>query len=300
MTSVVAQNAGPVGVWTWTLDPRPHAETVELARLVESLGYGALWFKEDFGRDGLAAASVLLAATERLVIANGVASMYARDAVAMRSAQRVLGEAHPGRHLLGVGVSHAAHVEARGQRYGSPVDTATRYLQTMREAAFISPEPAVPTLTLLAALGPRMLDVAARHADGVHAFGITPGHTRAVRAALGPDAFLAPVAPVVLDDDVERGRVTARAYVGLLAGLENYRRAWRRLGFGDEDLAGGGSDRLVDALVAVGDEDVVSARVAAHQDAGADHVAIQFLSADLQTPPAAAWTRYAARLSARG
>jgi probable F420-dependent oxidoreductase len=284
---------GAVGIWTWTLDPRPITEVTALARLVEQLGYGALWFKEDFGREALTTAALLLSATDELTIANGVASMYGRDATAMRSAQQALAEAFPGRHVLGVGVSHRPHVEARGHVYRAPAATATEYLTAMRAASFISPAPEAPSLTLLAALGPRMLQVAAAYANGAHTFGITPAHTEAAREALGADAFLAPVQPVVIDDDRARGRATARAYVGLLLNLEHYRTAWRRLGFGEDDFDDGGSGRLVEALVAIGDEDAAAERVRQHLAAGADHVAVQVIPPDLATPPADAWRRFA-------
>jgi probable F420-dependent oxidoreductase len=293
---------GPIGVWTWTLDPRPFPEIVMHARLIEELGYSALWFKEDFGRDALAAAALLLANTTELIVANGVASMYGRDPVAMRSAQRCLAEAYPDRHILGVGVSHKPHAVARGHEYASPTRTATTYLAAMRDASYISPEPDGRLMTLLAALGPRMLEVARDHADGAHTFAATPEHTRRARAILGEGPFLAPVQPVVIDSDATRARETARGYVGLLLGLENYRNSWRRLGFDEADFADGGSTALVEAVIVTGDEETAAARVQEHLDAGADHVAVQVVPRDLQTPPVDGWRRFsgtAKELSAR-
>lgn len=204
MRRPVTEAAGRVGIWTWTLDTLPLQEVVAVTRLIEQLGYGAVWFKEDFGRDALTTAALLLSHTDLLVVANGVASMYARDATAMRAAQRTLAEAHSDRHLLGVGISHSVHVARRGRVYGSPAATAEAYLSEMEAATYISPEPAARPVTLLAALGPRMLAIAARRAAGVHTFGATVAHTAIARHAIGPDAFLAPVQPIVLDDDVRR------------------------------------------------------------------------------------------------
>jgi probable F420-dependent oxidoreductase len=285
-----------IGIWTWTLDAQPFAEVVDQIRLIEELGFGSLWFKEDFGREALTAAALMLANTDELVIANGVASIYGRDATAMRSAQRTLAEAYPGRHLLAIGVSHAGHAEGRDQTYRPPLESARAYLTAMRGAEYVSPEPMADTPTLLAALGPRMTEVARDQADGAHTMAMTVEHTRRARRVLGPDGYLAVAQPVVIDDDKERARETARAYVGIFAALPNYRRSWMRLGFAEADLSDGGTDALVDAICPSG-EDAALRRIGQQFEAGASHVAVQVVPADLQTPPADGWRRLAEALA---
>jgi probable F420-dependent oxidoreductase len=231
---------------------------------------------ESRGRNVLAHSAWLLAGTEKLIVAPGIANIYARDAMAMANAQRGLNEQSGGRFLLGIGVSHVPMVSGlRGHVYGKPVATMRAYLDAMRAAPYLAPPPPEPPLTIIAALGPRMLALSASHADGAHPYNVPPEHTAEARRILGPDKLLCPEQMVVLEKDPSEARRIARAALERYMKLENYVNNWRRLGFGDNDLAGGGSDRFIDANVGWGDEAAIRARVQQHWDAGADHVCIQ-------------------------
>jgi probable F420-dependent oxidoreductase len=266
---------GKLGVWA-LLDGVTAATALDTARHIEARGYAALWMHETFGRNVLVNAAWLLAGTRKLVVASGIANIYARDAMAMASAQRGLNEQSDGRFLLGIGVSHTQIVNMlRGHVYGKPVATMRAYLQAMRAAPYLAPPPAEPPVTILAALGPRMLALAAEHADGAHPYNVPPEHTAEARRILGPGKLLCPEQLVVLETDASEARRIGRVFLGRYMQLENYVNNWRRLGFGDDDFAGGGSDRLIDATVAWGDESAIRARIQQHWDAGADHVCIQ-------------------------
>jgi len=218
----------------------------------------------------------LLAGTTKLVVASGIANIYARDAMAMASAQRGLNEQSNDRFLLGVGVSHAPTVSTlRGHVYGKPVATMRAYLQAMRAATYAAPPPPEPTLTVIAALGPRMLALAAELADGAHPYNVPPEHTAEARGILGTGKLVCTEQMVVLETNPSEARRVARAGLSRYLQLENYVKNWRRLGFGDDDLAGGGSNRFLDANVAWGDEAAIRVRIQEHWDAGADHVCIQ-------------------------
>jgi probable F420-dependent oxidoreductase len=271
---------GRLGVWTW-VDGLPGPEAVRFAAELERLGYSALWLPEAVGRDPFATIAYLGARTSRLSFATGIANLYARDAVTMKAVAQTLAELTGGRFALGLGVSHAPLVTGvRGHAYGKPVATMRAYLEALEKAPFRGPEPPAPVPVLLAALRPKMLALAAEHASGAHPYLVPPEHTARAREILGPDAVLAPEQKVLLCTDASRARAVARAAIQLYLGLPNYQNNLRWLGFGDADLAGGGSDRLVDALVAWGDEEALRRRVRAHLDAGADHVCIQPLHPD--------------------
>jgi probable F420-dependent oxidoreductase len=266
---------GQLGVWTG-MDGMSAAAAAAFAKRVEERGYGALWIPEGRGRNALVLSSWLLSQTQRLIVATGIANIYGRDAMAMASGQRALAEQSGGRFLLGVGVSHRPTVEGvRGHTYGKPVATMRAYLQAMREASYGAPMPSERPLTVVAALGPRMMALSGEFADGAHPYNTTPDHTAEARQILGPGKLLCPEVWVLLETDRERARSTARQALSRYLQLENYVNGWRRQGFGDDDLAGGGSDRFVDAMVAWGDEGAIRARIRQHWDAGADHVCIQ-------------------------
>jgi probable F420-dependent oxidoreductase len=266
---------GKLGVWA-SLDGVAAATGLEIAKRVEHLGYAALWMPESRGRNVLVHSAWLLAGTNKLVVASGIANIYARDAMAMANAQRSLNEQSNGRFLLGVGVSHAPTVNTlRGHVYGKPVATMRGYLEAMRTALYAAPPPPEPPLTIIAALGPRMLALAAELADGAHPYNVPPQHTAEARRLLGPNKLLCPEQMVVLETNPSEARLIARAALSRYLQLENYVNNWRRLGFGDNDLGGGGSDRFLDANVAWGDEAAIRARIQEHWDAGADHVCIQ-------------------------
>jgi probable F420-dependent oxidoreductase len=269
---------GKLAAWYFT-DSMRAADALEFARRLERWGYWGLWIPEAVGRDPFAHAAWLLAGTQRLVLATGIASIYARDANAMAAGANTLAEQSGGRFLLGLGVSHAPMVEGmRGHAYGPPVASMRAYLERMRAAPYMAPPPAEPAPVVLAALGPRMLALAAECARGAHPYNVTPEHTARARRQLGRDAWLCVEQKLVLDTDASRARATARAGLALYMALPNYANNWKRLGFGEGDLAGSGSDKLIDALVAWGDEQALRRRVQEHLDAGATQVCIQPLS----------------------
>jgi probable F420-dependent oxidoreductase len=198
----------------------------------------------------------------------------------MMNGARALAEAYPGRFVLGIGVSHAPSVAARGGSYGRPVETMRAYLDAMAAATYAGPPAAEPVPILLAALGPRMLELAAERTDGAHPYFVPVEHTAMARDRIGNEAFLAVEQTAVIDADPTRARDVARAFATRYLALPNYANNLRRLGWSDDDIAGGGSDRLLDAVVAQGSVETVAARVRAHLDAGADHVCVQLRSAD--------------------
>ncbi len=271
---------GKLGVWT-SLDGVTAARSLEIAKRVEARGYAALWMPESRGRNVLVHSAFLLAGTQNLIVAPGIANIYARDPMAMTAAQRGLNEQSGGRFLLGLGVSHVPTVNTlRGHVYGKPVATMRAYLDAMRAATYIAPAPPEPPLTILAALGPRMLALSAEHADGAHPYNVPPEHTHEARRILGPGKLLCPEQMVVLEKNASDARRIGRIALERYMKLDNYVNNWRRLGFGDDDFAGGGSDRFIDANVAWGEEAAIRARVKAHFDAGADHVCIQPIRLD--------------------
>jgi probable F420-dependent oxidoreductase len=271
---------GTLGVWTG-MDGMTAAAGAAFAKRVEAWGYAALWLPEGRGRNALVHSSWLLANTDRLIVATGIANIYARDPMAMANGQRGLAEQSGGRFLLGVGVSHRPIVEGmRGHRYGRPVAAMRGYLQAMRAAPYPAPPPPEAPPTIVAALGPRMLALSAEMADGAHPYNTTPEHTAEARRILGPGKLLCPEVWVLLERDPAKARAAAREALSRYLQLENYVNAWHRQGFGDDELAGGGSNRFVDAMVAWGGEAAVRDRIRQHLDAGADHVCIQPIGAE--------------------
>jgi probable F420-dependent oxidoreductase len=269
---------GKLGVWVG-MDGMSATEAAAFAKRVEERGYSALWIPEGRGRNALVHASWLLAHTQRLIVATGIANIYARDAVAMASGQCTLAEQSGGRFLLGVGVSHRPTVEGvRGHAYGKPVATMRAYLQAMRKAPYGAPQPPERSLTVVAALGPRMMALSGELADGAHPYNTTPQHTEQARRILGRGKLLCPEVWVLLETDRATARSAGRQALSRYLQLENYVNGWLRQGFGGDDLAGGGSDRFIDAMVAWGDEDAIRARIQQHWEAGADHVCIQPIS----------------------
>jgi probable F420-dependent oxidoreductase len=266
---------GRLGVWA-SLDGMSAADSLAFARRTEQRGYAALWSPESRGRNVLVHSAFLLAGTERLIVAPGIANIYARDAMAMANAQRGLNEQSGNRFLLGIGVSHVPLVAGlRGHTYGKPVTTMRAYLEAMRTATYTAPSPSEPPLTVLAALGPRMLELSAELADGAHPYNVPPEHTGQARKILGPGKLLCVEQMVLLETDPSKARSAARATLAPYMRLENYVNCWRRLGFADADVTGTGSDRLIDAIIAWGDETAIRERIKAHFAAGADHVCIQ-------------------------
>jgi probable F420-dependent oxidoreductase len=280
---------GRVGIWTRQFDEVPAARMQEAAAELEQLGYGAIWFGEAWGREALTKAGLLLAATKKAVIATGIANIYGRAPMTMAAAQKTLAEAYPGRFLLGLGVSHAPLVEMRGQRYEKPVATMRAYLDAMDRAEYRTVAPATRPPRVLAALGPQMLRLSAKRADGAHPYNVTPEHTARARAILGAGKYLCPEQAVVFETDAAKARAIGRAFLQIYLTLPNYTNKFLRLGFTTKDLAGGGSDRLIDAIVAWGDAQRIQERIRAHHAAGADHVCVQVLTADPHALPMSEW-----------
>lgn len=277
---------GRVGVWYGGIDALPTPKAREAAQTIESLGFPSLWVAEAVGRDPFVSSSVLLSATENLRLATGIANIYARDPMTMAAGQKTLAEAYPGRFLLGIGVSHGHLVAGvRKHDWSKPYSHMVEYLEKMDKAMFMAVQPAQDPGRVLAALGPKMLKLSVTAANGAHPYFTTPDHTRIARETMGSEGLLAPEQMVVLETDPVEARRIARAGMKIYLGLPNYFNNLRRLGFDESDWSDGGSDRLVDAIVAWGTEEQIAARVSEHHAAGADHVCIQVLQDDPRNAP---------------
>ena len=266
-----------LAVWINTIGYRS-ADLVAFARRLEQSGYGTLWINDGMGSDPMVLAARILAGTERLQVALGVANIYSRDPAMMVGAQYGLNEQWNGRFLLGIGASHAFIVEGmRGHSYGKPVATMRAYLEAMAAFEYAGPMPAKKPLTVIAALGPKMLELARDMADGAHPFSTTPEHTAMARKVLGPGKLLLVEQKVMLESDAETARAVGRGLATGLASMPNYRNSLERMGFTEADFAGEGSDQVADALLAWGDITAIRARIEEHWQAGADQVAIQIM-----------------------
>jgi probable F420-dependent oxidoreductase len=285
-----------IGIWTGAFEQQ-HAGKVKAAVAeLEQLGYGAVWFSEGFGRESLTQAGLLLSASSHIVVSTGITNIYGRDPVTAAAAQKTLSEAYPERFVLGLGVSHIPLVEQlRGTTYQKPVAKMSSYLDAIDKAPYGSVAPA-KTYRVLAALGPKMLELAARRSDGAHTYNVTPEHTKSARQILGKDPLLCVEQAAVLESDPVKARKIARAFLALYLTLPNYTNNFLRFGFTQEDCKGEGSDRLIDAIVAWGDVDAIRSRIQAHLAAGADHVCIQVLSADPKSLPMRDWQELAKAL----
>ena len=262
------------------------SEVAELAAEMEGLGYSALWIP-DTGGDVWTPLTNLLAATRSVTIATGILNIWMHTPEEAAEQHAALTAQHGHRFLCGIGVSHRPfidHVNEPGT-YQKPVAKVAEFLDGLDAAQ----PPLARGERCIAALGPKMLELAATRTSGTHPYLVTPEHTAAAREAVGPDALVASEQAVVLDSNPETARAAARTHLKTYLGLPNYTNNWKRIGFTDDDLADGGSDRLVDALVAWGDEDAIVARVQAHRDAGASHVCIQALEQDPRAMPAGQW-----------
>ncbi len=266
---------GNTGVWFFT-DRLSASDAAATARRIEELGYGALWIPETMGRDPFAHAAWLLANTERLIVATGIANIYHREPGVTRQAQKTLAEQSGNRFLLGLGVSHKPLVEGlRGLNYTRPVSTMRTYLRKMAASPYSGIEPSAAPPTVIAALGPKMLELAREATDGAHPYFTSPAHTRMARKILGPDKWLCVEQKVVMESDPGRALALARATARTYQALPNYRNNWLRMGLTADDVDGDGSDAFIDATFAWGDADAIRHRVKEHFDAGASHVCIQ-------------------------
>ncbi len=282
---------GRLGVWSGALRYGDRGAAREATAELEELGYGAAWLPGGVGGDIFDAADALLGATTRMVVATGIVNLWMHEAAETAARHAALVGAHPGRFLLGLGVSHQPLVDANDPgRYRRPLEAMRRYLDELDAAV-----PSVPVAErALAALGPRMLELARDRSRGAHPYFVTPEHTRAARTVLGPATLLAPEQAIAFTSDPDMGRALARGHMEIYLRLPNYVSNLRRLGFDDDDFRDGGSDRLADAIVAWGDGPAIMRRVQDHWDAGADHVCIQVLTAEPAVLPEAEWRRLAA------
>jgi probable F420-dependent oxidoreductase len=289
---------GRVGIWTGVLDAHPIGAALEMAQEVESLGYGALWIPEAVGRDPFVLAAMLLGATRAMPVATGIVNIWARDAMATANAHRTLNEAFPNRFLLGLGVSHDNLVEGvREHEYRRPLAKMAEYLDFMKHrGVWRSAGPAELPPVVLAALGPRMLELAAAETAGAHPYFQTPEHTATAREIMGPDRLLAPEQMCVLSTDAAEARALARRVMSSYVDRPNYANNLLRMGFTHDDLSGEFSDRLVDAIVVWGDAATVATRVAEHHAAGADHVCVQVLTANPREGVVEGWRELAPAL----
>jgi probable F420-dependent oxidoreductase len=285
-----AMRTGVIGVWSPQLRDGDAHDVAEAAAELEEIGFGTLWVPGRDPGDLEERLRLLLTATERITVATGIVSIWTHPASATAALHARLSSEFPGRFLLGLGVSHAPAVEQAGVQYRRPLTEMARYLDTLDAA-----DPPVPrTERVLAALAPRMLELARERALGSHPYLVSPEHTRIAREALGPDALLAPEQTVVLEDDPDVARTVAREWLARYLQLPNYTDNLVRIGFDRGEIENGGSDRLVDELVASGDVEAVRAKIDAHRTAGADHVAIQVLTSDPAQLPRQRWRRIAA------
>src|SRR5258708_1145287 len=276
----MAMQLGKLGVWA-SMDVMTAAEGAVFADRADGCGYAAWWLPESRVRNVLAHSAGLLANTSELIIAPGIANIYARDPMAMANGQRGLNEQSGGRFLLGIGVSHAPTVTGlRGHTYGKPVATMRAYLEAMHAAPYLAPDPPERPLTIVAALGPRMMALSGELADGAHPYNVPPEHTAEARGILGAGKLLCPEVWVLLEMDGAKARSAARQALASYLRLDNYVNNWRRLGFGDDDLGGGGPDPFIDPNVPCAAEPATRKPIQEHWAAGADHVCIQSISPD--------------------
>jgi probable F420-dependent oxidoreductase len=289
---------GRTGLWTFQLDLQPASRMREAVAELEEMGWPTMWLPEAVGRESYTNAALVLGATDRMVVATGISSIWARDAMAMAAGQLTLCEAYPGRFLLGLGVSHQPMVDhLRGHRYQKPLALMREYLDAMDSVVYVSPRPEEEPRRVLAALGPKMLELAAQRSLGAHTYFVPVEHTPVARERLGEGPMLFVEQAVVLSTDPDEARSAARQHMSTYLNLPNYTNNLRRLGWTDDDLGNGASDRLVDAIVAWGDLDSVVARVAAHHELGADHVCVQVLDTDATSLPMRQWGELATALA---
>jgi probable F420-dependent oxidoreductase len=277
VTEVVAlrRQLGRVGAWIpfFTV---PVADEIRAVRRLDELGYGSIWTGETVGgKEAFAHAGALLGHTDQIVVGTGIANLWARQPNTMEAGATILAEAWPGRFILGVGVSHANFVEQTGQVYEKPLTRMTEYLAEMNAESARTRYPVSRAPLVLAALRPRMLALAREQADGAHPYLVPPSHTPLAREILGPDKLLIPEQAVVLSSDPAVARRIARQHMAPYLERPNYINNLRWLGYADDDIIAGGSDRLVDAIVAWGDEQAIRARVDELHASGADHVLLQ-------------------------
>lgn len=282
-------NLGRIGLWAADFDLQPMAKAQEAIAQVEEMGYGAVWVPEAVIREPFASTALLLSATKKMVLATGIASLHARTAQTMQAGWKTLTEAFPDRFLLGIGVSHAPMVQGVHKgNYDKPYSTMVEYLDAMDAGIYFAAAPTTTPQRVLAALGPKMLKLAAERGAGAHPYFTPVEHTAFARETMGSGALLAPELAVVLETDATKAREIARKYMTTYTRLPNYTNNLKRFGFTEDEITHQ-EDRLVDAIVAWGSIDTVTAAVKGHLDAGADHVCIQVLTDKTGTLPMREW-----------
>lgn len=262
------------------LDSITGAELANFACKIEKLGCSSLWFPEAFGRDPFALAAHLLTTTEKLIVGTAIANVWKREPMAMIGAARTLAEMFPERFVLGIGISHGPMMTRVGINYAKPLAFMRDYLSRLRSAPYGAPRPKSEPPILIAALLPKMLRLAAAETDGTIPTYITPERTAQIRAEIGPGKLVCVQQVSMLETDASKARAAIRGIIGFYLGLPNYLQSFKLMGFTDSDFAEGGSDRLVDAMVAWGDERQLRDRVAAHYKAGATHVCVTLLKSE--------------------
>ncbi|MFI2205800.1 TIGR03620 family F420-dependent LLM class oxidoreductase [Streptomyces sp. NPDC020192] len=268
---------GTFGIYTFDFEHQPAARIRDSVQGLEDLGWRALWIPEGLGRDAFTHAGYLLASTRRLTVVNGIAQIWSREARWTYGSALLLADAYPGRHVLGLGFG------GRPRPGVKPLGAMAGYLDeldALGTAQITNPRPATPLRRLLAAYGPKMLELARDRADGAQTYHVNVAHTAQAREILGPGAFLAVEHAVLFETEPDRARAVAREHLrGYLETPYNIAK-FRRLGYTDEDLSAGGSDRFVDDLVFWGDPETVVRKLTGHVTAGADHVAVQVIGVE--------------------
>jgi len=279
---------GRVGIWH-VFDLVSPNETRSAVSTLEDLGFKAVWIPEAGGREAFVASSVILGATTELVAATGIANLHMREPMSMNAGWQTLSDAFPDRFLLGIGVSHQRLVEGViGSTYSKPYSTMVKYLDGMDSGLYFGTKPAVAPTRVLAALGPKMLKLSAERTAGAHPYFVPVEHTKFAREILGPSPMLNTELAVVITNDIDVGREIARKYMSTYLRLPNYTNNLKRFGWTDTDIEEV-NDRLVDAIVPVGDIDHVTSRIKAHLDAGASHVCVQVLNGAMDKMPYDEW-----------
>lgn len=285
-----------IGVW-WASETWSITDAQQVARDIEELGFGSLFIPEVTGKECLTQSGAFLSATQRLVVGTGIANIHIRLPSAAEAGARTLTSLYPGRFVLGLGVSHAPLVEhGMGGSYSKPLATMRSYLERMAAV----PEQIEPGVgrpaRLLAALGPKMIELSGELADGAHPYLVTPEQTATTRSILGPDKWIVSEQAVVVGGDDAQQLQYAHQHLNVYSGLPNYRNSWLRQGFDESDLGRGGSDRLARGVVGLGSVEDAAARITAHLDAGADHVVVQVLGDNPMVDPRPALRELAAVL----
>jgi probable F420-dependent oxidoreductase len=285
-----------VGVW-WASETWAMPDAQEVAREIESLGFGSLFIPEIGFKDAMVESAAFLSATERLVVGTGIANIHVRIPSAAETGGRILNALFPRRFILGLGVSHAPLVEnSIGGTYAKPLATMRTYLEKMAAVPDAIEPGAGRPVRLLAALGPKMIELSGTHADGAHPYLVLPEQTRVTREILGPDKLIVSEQAVAVGGSAEEQLAWAHQHLMGYSGLPNYRNSWLRQGFDESDLVPGGSDRLARAIVGMGSVEQAAASVQAHLDAGADHVVLQVLGDSPVLDPRPALRELAAAL----